>query len=640
MRLTLLTNCFPSSIAATAGTFNLGLAKELAREHDVTAVVPIAWTDEWRAWRGRGLRLPASRAAEMDGIRTLFPRFWFPPRVARHKYDTFLDWSLRTTLQRLAEKHRPDVVLSYWAHPDGAVGVRWARKLGVPGWIMVGGSDVLLLARDRRRGEAIDRALREADGIITVSRDLAEAIISRGLSAEKVHVVYRGVDPQRFQAGNCRESRERLGMSDDRRVLAWVGRMVEVKGLDVLVSAVGEAKRRGGKFRLYLIGDGPQRSALQSLADANDLNEHLVFVGSVPHNQLPAWYQAADYTVLSSRSEGVPNVLLESHACGTPFIATAVGGVPEIAVAGVDTLVERGDVDALAASFCNAAAKSSLIESRLAGTVPTIDSSARQISELLCGRARSMIHVPFSALSNLRLLATDRHAMAQPVLPWSGSRNRIRQLARMALGMFLPTRIFAVCGRRREDAVFLTFDDGPVPDNTSRVLDALAEAGAQATFFVVGEKAEKHADLVRRIVREGHAVGIHTWSHCDPRMVSAAELLSEVKRTQALLYDLTGVRTALFRPPHGKVSLRQLWTLAIHGYTVALWNVDPKDYACTTAAEVHDRLAKWRPRAGDIVLLHDRMAHAAEVVRLLLRNTKERSPELSHRNLNSLCGPV
>jgi teichuronic acid biosynthesis glycosyltransferase TuaC len=637
MRLTLITNVFPSPIAPTKGTFNLELAKGLARDHTVNVVVPIAWTDESRAWWKNGQRMPRSREAEIAGIRTLLPRFWFPPRVAQHRYDSFLERSLRPTLNSFGARQLPDVVLGYWAHPDGAVAVRWAHELGVPGWIMVGGSDVLLLAKQPRRGAAIDHALFTADGIIAVSKHIAEALAIRGIPRDKIHVVYRGVDPEQFHLGDRQESRRRLGLPFDGVVLLWVGRMVEVKGLDTLLSAAKLVKERF-PFRLCLVGDGPQRIALQSLVAANHLENEVRFVGSVPHEELATWYQAADWTVLSSVSEGVPNVLLESHACGTPFVATAVGGVPEIAVDGADLLVPSGNVEALAEAICNAIAQANPPRQELAASIATIESSVQQISELLL-RGAETVRDRMSNASSDRLPSSIRcDPVLCPVPQRIEVHSKLRQLARRTLDVFLPNRVFAVRGGSSDRAIFLTFDDGPDPEHTAPVLDALAEAGAKATFFVVGEKAERRPDLVRRIVREGHAIGNHTWSHCDPRKTSVNVLLAEVRRTRALIEELTGVSTALFRPPYGKLSASQFLTLVCFGYTVALWNVDPKDYCCSTAIEVQNRLAEWHPTAGDIVLLHDRMSHAPEVVRALLENTKKEVPTFLLRSLDKLCG--
>src|SRR5207248_3179366 len=123
-------------------------------------------------------------------------------------------------------------------------------------------------------------------------------------------------------------------------------------------------------------------------------------------------------------------------------------------------------------------------------------------------------------------------------------------------------RGFLVRGPRPSNSVCLTFAHGPPPVHTPQVLDALKAAGVPATFFVVGERAERHPTLIRRIVSEGHTLGHHSFTHSPPPLTPAAQLLDEVRRTGTLLRDITGRAPTLFRPPHGKLTTRKalgLW---------------------------------------------------------------------------------
>ena len=122
-----------------------------------------------------------------------FPRFYFPPRVARHHRGTWLWWSVRGALLRLASRHRPDAVLSYWAHPDGEAALRLARGLGVPVALMVGGSDVLLLTKDRRRRQRVEAVLRGVDAVVTIGGALRDKVIAMGVPANRVTSVMRPV---------------------------------------------------------------------------------------------------------------------------------------------------------------------------------------------------------------------------------------------------------------------------------------------------------------------------------------------------------------------------------------------------------------------------------------------------------------
>lgn len=193
-----------------------------------------------------------------------------------------------------------------------------------------------------------------------------------------------------------------------------------------------------------------------------------------------------------------------------------------------------------------------------------------------------------------------------------------RQLVRRALGAVLPPERFVLAGPGHAPEVALTFDDGPHPEWTPRLLDRLADANVRATFFVVGAAAERHPALVERMHREGHLVGHHSWTHSEPATTSTATLAAEVDRCRALLADLLGLSCDWFRPPKGQLTAAKLLMLLRRGQRIALWSADPRDYAMTDAAP----LAAWAdaqpPAPGAIVLLHDVHPHAVEALPALL----------------------
>lgn len=198
----------------------------------------------------------------------------------------------------------------------------------------------------------------------------------------------------------------------------------------------------------------------------------------------------------------------------------------------------------------------------------------------------------------------------------------LRQIARVVTSRTLPRRLFQVSGPVSSRAACLTYDDGPHPEYTPRLLDALRDAGAVATFFVVGEKAEKYPEIVRRIVAEGHTLGNHSYSHPKPGTIDAAGLVAEARAASEVLTAIVGRPSPMFRPPHGGVTLAKMLGLWRSGYSIILWSVDPKDFACTTTDEVRDRL-RCRPlRAGDIVLMHDSRPFAAEVLPEVVTNAR------------------
>lgn len=150
--------------------------------------------------------------------------------------------------------------------------------------------------------------------------------------------------------------------------------------------------------------------------------------------------------------------------------------------------------------------------------------------------------------------------------------------------------------------VALTFDDGPHPKYTPRLLDILAAYGAKATFFVVGEVAAQQGELLRRMVEAGHAIGSHTWDHPSFPLINRRERCSQLSRWAAAVTPWGGQK--LFRPPYGDQSLASRLDLWRAGYTVVTWNVVSGDWIDDVAAPLAARLLP-RLTPGSIALLHD-----------------------------------
>jgi glycosyltransferase involved in cell wall biosynthesis len=357
MRLLLIANDFPNPYEPTKGVFNYYLARSLARDHQLDVISPLAWVDEFRARRHMPRSLNRSRSIRVDGFTVHHPRYIYPPKVLRSHYGAFYWRSILPTVRKLLKESPPEAVIGYWAHPDGAAAVRVARHVGVPAGVVVGGSDVLLLTGDRGRRRRIESVLRAADSVVALSSDLREKVMGLGVPGERVHLWQQGIDSDVFTPGDRNDSRRRLGIPIEGRALLWVGRLVPVKGLDILLKSCEILRDRGVSFHLYLVGEGPLRGTLEADAAVRGLSSCITFVGSQPHSRLADWYRAADLTVLSSRSEGLPNVLRESLACGTPFVSSRVGGVADIAGDGAGRLVPPGDPVAMAREIAVALAE-------------------------------------------------------------------------------------------------------------------------------------------------------------------------------------------------------------------------------------------------------------------------------------------
>ena len=189
-----------------------------------------------------------------------------------------------------------------------------------------------------------------------------------------------------------------------------------------------------------------------------------------------------------------------------------------------------------------------------------------------------------------------------------------RQAARATLASVLPQKVFLCRGSRRSGSICLTFDDGPHPIHTPRLLDLLAELQVTATFFLIGREAEKYPDIVLRMVDEGHAVGNHSYSHQARGLLSLREVEEEIRHASQVIADIVGSSPTLYRPPNGKLTFRDLWRLWQAKLTTVLWNVDPKDYRKSSAGEVLEWFRSRTLVAGDLVLFHDNHPHVSEVL--------------------------
>ncbi|HDQ44207.1 MAG TPA: polysaccharide deacetylase family protein [bacterium] len=159
-------------------------------------------------------------------------------------------------------------------------------------------------------------------------------------------------------------------------------------------------------------------------------------------------------------------------------------------------------------------------------------------------------------------------------------------------------------GDARSRNVHLTFDDGPDPEYTPRVLDILGAGEVKATFFVTGEKALRHPGLVARIAREGHVVGNHGFSHTSLAFGKRETVLSEIERTDEAVRRITGRSPVPFRPPYGRFDPRFRKWMDHTGHRLVLWSLVTCDFSETSAAALVDRVSR-RIHAGAVLLLHD-----------------------------------
>jgi peptidoglycan-N-acetylglucosamine deacetylase len=191
------------------------------------------------------------------------------------------------------------------------------------------------------------------------------------------------------------------------------------------------------------------------------------------------------------------------------------------------------------------------------------------------------------------------------------------------IGDDLPEAL-PVAGRK----IAMVFDDGPIPGATATILDSLKKHGMRATFSVVGKNVKANPDLARRIIAEGHELANQTWSHADFSTLSQEQILEEVRRGEAVIYETTGVHTRYFRPPNGVLSPEISELVKSEGYQILLPTFDSGDWRAPSPGVVRKAILDG-VTPGAIILAHDSFPKSVAEMPGILE-------ELSKRGFRSL----
>jgi len=364
MKVLLFSNHYPASDAPTRGTYNHNIFNALARRCEVRVVGPIPWwlrvkhpRDLVRVQRETGFGLDAA-----------FPSFWSIPRVTPlHGHATFA--SLLPYLLQVRREFPFDIVVGCNAYPDGVGAADLAAVTRVPLVQNVIGSDVNELPQNPALRPQILWALRRAERVVAVSRDMGERVVALGLARARVVAQHNGVDGNTFALRDKAEARRRVGLEHDGPVLLYVGNVKIGKGIKVLVDAMAPLARRHGRgdALLCVVGSGEADAEIAARVRELGLTRSVRLCGRQLHTEVPWWMSACDVFCLPSYMEGCPNVVLEALASGRGVVASRVGGIPELVSERTGILVPPRDPEALADGLAAALARAWDPEAQRAG---------------------------------------------------------------------------------------------------------------------------------------------------------------------------------------------------------------------------------------------------------------------------------
>lgn len=349
MRVLVLSSTFPSEQQPTRGIFVRHRIRGLAKRCDVVVVAPVPWfpLNRWL----RAERDAVAPIEDQEGLRVYHPRFFSLPRYGKSLDGALYFLSLIRFVARLRRSFPFEVIDAHFAFPDGMAAALLGRLFNCPVVVTLRGS-IVRLSGYRLHRPQLRWALRQADRVTAVSESLKGVAVALGVPADHVRVIPNGVDSTAFRPMPQREARRLCGLPEAGKVLVTVAGVYEGKGQHTIVDLLPALRERYPET-VYVIVGGPRPGEtylrrLEATVRSLGLDRHVVFAGPRPQAELRQWFAAADLSVLATQSEGWPNVLLESLACGTPVVATRVGGAPEIVLHGEDGfLVPYGNPAAL-----------------------------------------------------------------------------------------------------------------------------------------------------------------------------------------------------------------------------------------------------------------------------------------------------
>lgn len=327
MRILTFTTLYPNAARPNHGVFVETRLRQVLAQGSIEArvIAPVPWfpstNHRFGTYAAYGR---APRTEERHGIKVWHPRYPVVPKVGMVLAPLLLALAARPAVARMLDTYPFELIDAHYFYPDGIAAVILGRVFRKPVVITARGSDINVIPRFTLPRKMIQWAAQQADRIVTVSQALQQRLVALGVAPGCISVLRNGVDLDLFRPTDRDEARKRLGFSGT--TLFSVGHLVAAKGHDVAIRALA----RLPDCRLVIAGQGPQRRALMALAQALGVAGRVTLVGDMPQQELAVYYAAADALVLMSRTEGWPNVLLESMACGTPVITTDVGGTSEV----------------------------------------------------------------------------------------------------------------------------------------------------------------------------------------------------------------------------------------------------------------------------------------------------------------------
>lgn len=345
MRLLFVSSLYPNSIRRESATYNRQLVFALSEKVDVSVIAPVLWFPGVKPEPDG--KLPPFRE-EIDGVLVTHPRVFYTPGIFLRYHWQMYRSCLRKHFYAVVNEFKPDAVLIGFLYPDASAVVPLCNELRIPYALRVNGSDFRIRTKQAGFRSIIVELLQQAPLIFCPGEALRRDIVQSGIHNGKVIAFRNGVDPRLFRFRTDSDAMKEflrkkwcLPYFERKQYVLFVGNLQKVKGADRLILSWREICQRYPYAKLLLIGDGPERKRLERMACSISGDVQPLFLGILPHEIIGLWMNIADCICVPSRSEGMPNVIVESLASGTPVVATDVGEIPFMIKDGINGYIIR-----------------------------------------------------------------------------------------------------------------------------------------------------------------------------------------------------------------------------------------------------------------------------------------------------------
>lgn len=344
MNLIWITPEFPSSRSNIKGIYIYRTVKELAKHYKVHVICLypafppfLEMIKYWRDWKNiyndwnKNYSKSTNATIEFTNGQIIHLRYYRLPRGKFHHIEGWFAYlQARKYLLKIVDQN--SIIHANWIFPAGTMASIISKKYNVPFLISLLGSDVNRLIEGTKFWKAAKKLLERAHKVTAVTNDLFDKCNEKNIHIEKskMELIDNIYDVHNFVIKDKNQTRKLLGISTDVKMIFYAGGLIPIKNVDILIKAVSNILISRSDINLFIAGEGTEEGSLKRLTEMRDISSNVFFLGSLQADQMINYYNSADIFCLQSKSEGLPNVVVESFLCGTPVVASAVGGIPTI----------------------------------------------------------------------------------------------------------------------------------------------------------------------------------------------------------------------------------------------------------------------------------------------------------------------